>query len=82
MSTPPEAAGPREHLANAARAWAQVLSRYRQPSNSRSIFEIAVTVVPLVALWTLAWATLDISYWLALPLAFAAGAFMVRLFAI
>ncbi|MDO8976566.1 fatty acid desaturase [Reyranella sp.] len=82
MSTPPEAAGPRAHVAKAARTWAQILSRYRQPSNSRSIFEIAVTVVPLIALWALAWATLDIGYWLALPLAFAAGAFMVRLFAI
>ncbi len=69
-------------MAKAARAWTQVLARYRQPSNSRSIFEIAVTVVPLVALWALAWATLDIGYWLALPLAIAAGAFMVRLFAI
>ncbi len=69
-------------MAKAARAWAQILSRYRQPSSSRSIFEIAITVVPLFALWALAWATLDIGYWLALPLAFAAGAFMVRLFAI
>lgn len=82
MSPSPEAAGSRAPVAKAARAWAQILSRYRQPSSSRSIFEIAVTVVPLVALWALAWATLDIGYWLALPLAFAAGAFMVRLFAI
>ena len=82
MSTQLEAAGPRAQMAKAARAWTQVLARYRQPSNSRSIYEIAVTIVPLVALWALAWATLDIGYWLALPLAIAAGAFMVRLFAI
>lgn len=65
-----------------ARAWLQVLARYRQPSDARSIFEIAVTVLPLVALWALSWATLDIGYWLALPLAVAAAGFLVRLFAI
>ncbi len=65
-----------------ARAWTQVLARYRQPSTSRSIVEIAITIVPLAGLWALAWATLDIGYWLALPLAIAAGGFLVRLFAI
>ena len=65
-----------------ARAWTQLLAQYRQPSNFRSIVEIAITVIPLAALWALAWATLDIGYWLALPLAIAAGGFLVRLFAI
>jgi omega-6 fatty acid desaturase (delta-12 desaturase) len=65
-----------------ARRWPQVLARYRQPSYRRGLFEIAVTVVPLVGLWLLAWATLDIGYWLALPLALAAGVFVVRLFMI
>ena len=65
-----------------AHAWPQLLARYRQPSTGRSIVEIAITVVPLAALWALAWATLDIGYWLALPLAIAAGCFLVRLFAI
>lgn len=65
-----------------ARAWAQILARYRQPSTGRSIVEIVITVVPLATLWVLAWATLDIGYWLALPLAMAAAGFLVRLFAI
>ena len=65
-----------------ARAWTQVLARYRQPSNGRGLVEIAITVVPLVALWLLAWATLDIGYWLALPLAIAAAGFLLRLFVI
>jgi len=43
-----------------ARAWTQLLARYRQPSTGRGIVEIAITVVPLAALWVLAWATLDI----------------------
>ena len=65
-----------------ARAWTQILARYRQPSTARSIVEIVITVVPLATLWVLAWATLDIGYWLALPLAIAAAGFLVRLFAI
>lgn len=65
-----------------ARAWTQILARYREPSTARGILEIGLTVVPLIALWVLAWATLDVGYWLALPLALAAGAFLVRLFAI
>ncbi|MBS0539394.1 MAG: fatty acid desaturase [Proteobacteria bacterium] len=65
-----------------ARRWAQVLARYRQPSNGRGLVEVAITVVPLAALWLLAWLTLDVGYWLALPLAIAAGGFVVRLFMI
>jgi len=65
-----------------ARAWTQLLARYRQPSTGRGIVEIAITIVPLAALWVLAWLTLDIGYWLALPLAIAAAVFLVRLFAI
>jgi acyl-lipid omega-6 desaturase (Delta-12 desaturase) len=65
-----------------ARAWTQILARYRQPSTGRSLVEIAITIVPLAALWVLAWATLDIGYWLALPLAIGAAGFLVRLFAI
>ena len=55
------------------RAWTQILACYRQPSNGRGIVEIAITVVPLAALWALAWLTLDIGYWLALPIAIAAA---------
>jgi omega-6 fatty acid desaturase (delta-12 desaturase) len=65
-----------------ARAWTQILAGYRQPSTARSIVEIVITVVPLATLWVLAWATLDIGYWLSLPLAVAAAGFLVRLFAI
>ena len=68
--------------AREAHAWPQLLAPYRQPSTGRGIVEIGITVVPLAALWALAWLTLNIGYWLALPIAIAAGAFLVRLFAI
>lgn len=64
------------------RAWAQVLARYRQPSNGRSIVEIGITVIPLIALWTLTWLTLDLGYGVWLLLAVPAAGFLVRLFMI
>jgi omega-6 fatty acid desaturase (delta-12 desaturase) len=66
----------------AARAWVQVLAPYRQASNGRAIVEIAITIVPLFALWVLMWATLDLGYWLVLPLTIPAAGFLVRLFLI
>jgi acyl-lipid omega-6 desaturase (Delta-12 desaturase) len=65
-----------------ARAWAQVLAPYRQPSDGRGTVEIVITIVPLVTLWVLMWATLDLGYWFALPLAIPAAGFLVRLFMI
>ncbi len=60
----------------------RALMRYRQPDAGRAIFEVAVTVLPLVALWALMWLSLDVSYWLTLALAVPAAIFMVRLFLI
>jgi acyl-lipid omega-6 desaturase (Delta-12 desaturase) len=65
-----------------ARAWVQVLARYRQPSDNRAIVEIAITFLPFAALWVLMWATLDLGYWFALSLAIPAAGFLVRLFMI
>lgn len=63
--------------------WSRIVARYRQPSTARGIVEIAITVVPFVALWTLAWAAFEfVGYWLALPLVVLAAAFLVRLFLI
>ena len=35
----------------------------------RSIVEIGITIVPLVVLWALMWAALDLGYWVPLLLA-------------
>ena len=64
------------------RAWMQILAPYREPSHGRSIVEIGITLVPLVVLWLLAWATLDFGYWLSLSLAVPAAGFLMRLFMI
>lgn len=65
-----------------ARGWTQILARYRIPSAGRSIVELAITAGPLVLLWFLMWATLDLGYWVCLLLAVPAAGFLVRLFMI
>ena len=70
-------------LETTPRRWAQALARYREPNHVRSIVEIAITVAPLAALWTLAWAAIHFEYWwIALLLAVPAAGFLVRLFMI
>ena len=68
--------------ASEARNWIQILNQYRKPSRTRSVIELIITVLPLALLWTLMWLALHWSYWLALPLALPAAAFLVRLFMI
>jgi|SRR5579872_844486 omega-6 fatty acid desaturase (delta-12 desaturase) len=74
-----------EPKTNAARAgdWALALKHYRAPSVSRACFEIAVTLVPFLALWALMlFAVYAGWYWLyAFMIAPAAG-LLVRLFMI
>ena len=65
------------------RAWPRTLARYREPSTRRGLLEIAVTVLPLVALWALVWAAVHLGcWWLGLLLALPASGFLVRLFLI
>ena len=65
-----------------ARAWAQLLIPYRDPSLPRSLVEILITVAPFCALWAAMWFVMGFSYWLALPLAIPAAGFLVRIFLI
>lgn len=61
----------------------RTLARYREPSHARSVFEIAITVAPLVILWAAAWGALHWGhYWLSLIIAVPAAGFLVRMFMI
>jgi len=60
----------------------RALLRYREPDHRRALFEVGITVVPLVGLWVLMWLSLKVGYWLTLLLAVPAAGFMVRLFMI
>jgi len=66
----------------AARDWIKTLAKYREPSDWRSAYELAVTVGPFLALWALAWWSLSVSYWLTLAISVLNAGFLVRLFAI
>jgi acyl-lipid omega-6 desaturase (Delta-12 desaturase) len=62
---------------------ARALNRYRSPNPAQSMGELAVTVVPLALLWTLAWLVFWLGFtWLTPLLAIAAAGFLVRLFMI
>ncbi|MBV0892632.1 fatty acid desaturase [Paracoccus sp. Z118] len=65
-----------------AKDWARILAKYREPCTRRSILELLVTLVPFALLWTLAWASMSISYWLTLGIAILNGLFLVRIFCI
>jgi fatty acid desaturase len=46
----------------AARTLREILSGYRDPSGLRSIAEIAITALPLIALWVTAWLTYSLGH--------------------
>jgi omega-6 fatty acid desaturase (delta-12 desaturase) len=65
-----------------ARDWTKILSRYREPSHTRSVFELIITAGSFVLLWVLTLAALKVGYWLSLIVALPAAGFLVRLFMI
>jgi hypothetical protein len=64
------------------RTLTQDLAGYREPHHGRSVFEILITIVPLVLLWLSMWFALKLGYGLYLLLAVPAAGFLVRLFMI
>ena len=66
-----------------ARQLSRALLRYREPSTIRSLLELWITVVPLLALWTLMWLGLQLgSFWLYGLTVLPAAGFLLRLFMI
>jgi acyl-lipid omega-6 desaturase (Delta-12 desaturase) len=69
--------------ATGANRWTPILNRYREPSPVRSIAELAVTALPLAALWLVSWLAFVWGYWWAsLLIAIPAAGFLARLFLI
>src|SRR5882762_8077282 len=62
--------------------WKEIVARYQKPSVGRGVWQIVNTLVPYLALWYLMYLSLAVSWWLTVPLAILAGAFMVRAFII
>ncbi len=70
------------HPSAEGRAWLRRLMPYREPVLVRSLFELGVTSLALIAMWAVMFWSLSISYWLTLALSIPAGGLMVRLFII
>lgn len=60
----------------------EALAPYQSPSHRRSVFEIAITGVPLLTLWGLALFAVAHGWWWGAALSLPAAAFLVRLFMI
>jgi len=66
-----------------ARCVRQALGCYNVPSNVRGIVELGITLLPLAALWTVAWLAFRLGHgWAAIIAAVPAAGFLVRLFMI
>jgi omega-6 fatty acid desaturase (delta-12 desaturase) len=62
--------------------WRRVVARYQEPSATRALWQVANTFIPYAFLWYLIYLALGVSWWLPIPLAVLAGAFLVRIFII
>lgn len=62
------------------KALLKILSNYRKPRTGRSLYELAVTLVPFVFLWAAASVSIHFGYWLGLLLVIPAAGFLLRLF--
>lgn len=63
-------------------AWQKIVAQFQQPSTARASWQVANTFIPYAALWVLIYFSLSVSWWVTIPLAVLAGAFLVRIFII
>src|SRR5262245_55158369 len=49
-----------------ARDWSQVLARYREPNQTRSVLELLLTMVLFGVLWLLTWLVMGVGHWMSL----------------
>jgi omega-6 fatty acid desaturase (delta-12 desaturase) len=63
-------------------AWMQMVARYQKPATGRAVWQLTNTLLPYALLWCAIYFVLQVSFWLALPLAILAGGFLVRVFII
>jgi omega-6 fatty acid desaturase (delta-12 desaturase) len=66
----------------AAPRWQDLIKKYQTPEIWRSVWQIATSILPYIALWVLMYQSLSVSYWLTLLLAVPAAGFVMRTFII
>ena len=62
--------------------WRPIVAKYASPDLWRSIWQLVNTLIPYIALFYLSMRSLEISFWLTLPLSILTAGFMVRTFII
>ncbi len=63
-------------------AWKQVVARYQKSALWAGVWQLTNTLIPYCVLWYLMYLSLKVSWWLAIPVAMLAGAFLIRVFII
>jgi omega-6 fatty acid desaturase (delta-12 desaturase) len=61
-------------------AWLKIIAGYRKPMLARSLYELAVTLIPFALLWATAAIALQFGYWIGLLLILPAAGFLLRIF--
>ncbi len=62
--------------------WKKIVAEFQQPSTGRAVWQVINTFGGYALLWYLMYWSLSVSWWLTVPLAVLAGAFLVRVFII
>jgi omega-6 fatty acid desaturase (delta-12 desaturase) len=81
MNRSPNVEQPAEQQPDVA-AWKQIVAEYQKPSTPRALWQVANTFIPYIALWVMMYFAVQVSWWLAVPLAVLAAGFLVRIFII
>lgn len=77
-----ESAQPQSRPSANVADWKEIVAEYQKPSTGRATWQIVNTIGPYALLWYLMYRSLAVSWWITLPLAILAGAFLVRVFII
>ncbi|MDK1081147.1 MAG: fatty acid desaturase [Anaerolineae bacterium] len=62
--------------------WQPIVAKYARPDHWRSIWQVVNSLIPYAALFYLSMRSMEISFWLTLPLSIMTAGFMVRAFII
>ena len=71
-----------KNTSSSTASWQAIIAKYNKPRLSRSIWQMINSLGPYMLLWFLMVQTLQVSFWLTLPLMFLAAGFLVRIFII
>lgn len=82
MQSKTNATEPQSQEALRPQAWKSIVAKYQQASDWRAVWQVANTLIPYLGVWVLLYWSLQVSYWLAVPLVLLGGGFLVRLFII